>query len=111
MRLKVGLVSEPNYFVYMLQCENGSYYTGYTTDIARRYQEHLDGTLKCKYTRSFKPVKIAQSWTTANSKSDALKIERYIKKLSKTKKQELVLYPAKLTTIFQCTVHPGQEHV
>lgn len=97
-------MTETNYYVYMLECENGSYYTGYTTDIARRYQEHLDGTTKCKYTRSFKPKKIAQSWSTLNSKSEALKIERFIKKSSKHEKQELISYPDKLTSIFQCTV-------
>jgi len=103
-------MTKTNYYVYMLQCENGSYYTGYTTDIARRYQEHLDGTTKCKYTRSFKPVKIAQSWSTFDSKSEALKIERFIKKLSKNEKQKLVLCPDKLTTTFQCTAQETHTH-
>ena len=95
-------MTETNYYIYMLQCDNGSYYTGYTTDIARRYQEHLDGTTKCKYTRSFKPIKIAQSWSSFDSKSEALKIERYIKTLSKQAKHDLILCPDTLTTLFQC---------
>ena len=100
-----------NYCVYVLQCDNGSYYTGYTTDIDRRYQEHLNGTSKCKYTRSFKPVKIAQCWSTFENKSEALKIERYIKNLSKQKKHELILDPGQLTCIFQCTIlQVGLEH-
>ena len=97
-------MAEINYYVYVLQCNNGSYYTGYTTDIARRYQEHLDGTSKCKYTRSFKPVKIAQCWSTLDNKSEALKIERFIKKLSKHAKQDLIVCPEQLTTMFQCTL-------
>ncbi len=97
-------MTETNYYVYVLLCENNSYYTGYTTDVARRYQEHLAGTTKCKYTRSFKPVKIAQSWSTFDNKSEALKIERYIKKLPKHEKQELMLCPEKLTAIFQCAI-------
>ena len=91
-----------NYYVYVLQCNNGNYYTGYTTDIDRRYQEHLTGTAKCKYTRSFKPVKIAQCWSTYDNKSEALKIERFIKKLSKQEKQALIVSPEQLTTLFQC---------
>ena len=98
-------MTEKNYYVYVLQCENGSYYTGYTTDITRRYQEHLDGTTKCKYTRSFKPVKIAQSWSTFDNKSEALKIERFIKKLSKNAKHDLILDPDKLISMFQCALH------
>ena len=50
------------YYVYILLCKNGSYYTGYTTDIKRRYKEHLKGTAKSKYTRSFKVKNLAQCW-------------------------------------------------
>ena len=76
------------YFVYMLECVNGSYYTGYTTDIKRRYQEHLQGTAKCKYTRSFPPKRIAANWEV-ESISAALKLESHIKSL--TKKQKINL--------------------
>lgn len=98
-----------NYCVYVLQCDNGNYYTGYTTDLARRYQEHLAGTKKCKYTRSFKPLRIAQCWSTFDNKSEALKLERFIKKLSKNEKQKLLLYPHTLTTQFQCTPRDPHE--
>lgn len=85
--------------MYILLCNNGSYYTGYTTELSRRYQEHLQGTIKCKYTRSFKPIKIAQSWQT-DEKSVALQIEKFIKKLSKTQKQQLILFPNRLKIHF-----------
>ena len=91
-----------HYYVYILQCENGSYYTGYTTNLTRRYQEHQNGTTKCKYTRSFKPVKIAQSWSAFDNKTEALAIERFIKRLSKPAKSDLILNPDHLTTLFQC---------
>lgn len=84
-----------NYYVYILTCNNGAYYTGYTTDLNRRYQEHAIGTAKCKYTRSFKPLGIAQYWQLTN-KAEAMKIERFIKQLSKKEKEYLVCYPAKL---------------
>jgi putative endonuclease len=90
-------MSETCYFVYILLCDNGSYYTGYTTDLARRYQQHLNGTAKCKFTRSFKPLEIAQHWQLQGSKSAAMKVERLIKKLSKEKKKQLILFPETLS--------------
>lgn len=97
-------MSAIHYCVYILQCDNGSYYTGYTTDLTRRYQEHLNGTTKCKYTRSFKPIRVAQSWSTFENKSEALRIERFIKKMSKLKKNELLLHPEQLTSLFNCKI-------
>lgn len=89
----------PDYWVYILLCENNSYYTGYTNDLAKRYQSHLDGTGKCKYTRSFKPVAIAQSWKIEGDKSCAMKIERIIKKLSRTDKEKIIADPMALYTL------------
>lgn len=83
------------YWVYILLCENDSYYTGYTTDLTKRYCAHLNGKGRCKYTRSFKPLRIAQSWKV-NSKSLAMKIEQYIKKLSRKEKEEIIANPSLL---------------
>ncbi len=81
-----------SYWIYILLCKNGAYYTGYTTDLKRRFEEHLIGTDKSKYTRSFKPIKIAQSWQV-NDASIAKRLESYIKKLSKREKERLILSP------------------
>jgi putative endonuclease len=89
-------MAETNFWVYILHCENDTYYTGYTTDLERRYQEHVLGTNKCKFTRSFKPINIAQCWKIAGSKSTAMRIERFIKSKSKDEKREFILYPEKL---------------
>ncbi len=83
-----------------MHCKNGTYYTGYTTDLNRRYQEHLMGTNKCKYTRSFKPLGIAQAWRIVGDKSLAMKIEKFIKKLSREHKQSLILNPNWLEKTF-----------
>lgn len=96
-------MNKTNYWIYILLCSNGSYYTGYTTDLVRRYQEHCEGSAKCKYTRSFPPINIAQSWCV-DDKSEALKIECYIKKLTKQKKQQFILDPYQLEQFFQCEV-------
>ena len=91
-------MSNKNYWVYILLCSNQSYYTGYTDNLVKRYQSHLDGSGRCKYTRSFKPLKIAQSWLIQGDKLLALKLEREIKKRSRTAKEELILTPQLLSS-------------
>lgn len=78
------------YFIYILECSNNSFYTGYTTDIERRYQEHVQGSNKCKYTRSFPPKRLAAFWELDQPISDILKIEKKIKNLTKKQKIELI---------------------
>ena len=73
------------YWVYILKCSNGALYTGYTSNLQKRYQAHLDGK-GAKYTRSFKPIAIEQAWRVRGSKSRAMQVESYIKKLPKEQK-------------------------
>lgn len=84
------------YWVYILLCENNTYYTGYTHDLAKRYQSHINGTGKCKYTRSFKPIRIVQSWEISGNRADAMRIERYIKALSRVEKETIIACPSLL---------------
>ena len=86
------------FIVYILRCQNESLYTGYTTDLTRRYAAHIAG--KCKYTRSFKPIHIAVHWWVYGDKSDAMRVERYIKSLSRLEKERLLQTPNTLTTTF-----------
>ncbi|MFN7097543.1 MAG: GIY-YIG nuclease family protein [Gammaproteobacteria bacterium] len=90
-----------SYFVYILECVNNTYYTGYTTDMTRRYQEHVKGTGKCKYTRSFPPRSIAACWEFSLELSDILRIERLIKSLSKKEKLAMIAKPSLLMDIIQ----------
>lgn len=85
------------HWIYIIECDNGSYYTGYTVELEARYQAHLQG--KCKYTRSFKPVKLAQSWYLAVVRSEALKIEALIKAQTRQLKLELIQHPESLRTL------------
>jgi putative endonuclease len=85
-------MSEKIYWVYMLLCSNQTYYTGYTDNLEKRFQEHISGK-GSKYTRSFKPLSIAQSWEIRGDKSKALRLERHIKTLSRAQKEALVLNP------------------
>ena len=76
------------WFTYILQCHDGSYYTGSTNNIEKRFNDHLNGK-GGRYTRSHKPKKIIYK-ETLSSKSEALKREAAIKKLSKFEKKQLV---------------------
>jgi len=98
-----------DYWVYILLCENQSYYTGYTDNLAKRYQSHINRTGRCKYTRSFKPIAIAQSWCVIGDKHLAMHLEREIKKKSKLEKTELIRQPSLLSK--DPRVQPCKEKV
>lgn len=77
------------HFVYILRCSDNSLYTGYTVDISRRLQEHNTGKRGAKYTRSRRPCVLVYT-EEFSSKSDALRRECSIKKMSKLEKERLV---------------------
>jgi putative endonuclease len=82
-----------SYAIYIIECINGNYYTGYTTDLARRYTEHLTGSNKCKYTKANPPKQLAASWKLDATLSEIFRIEYAIKQLSKTDKSKLIKHP------------------
>lgn len=85
-----------SYTIYILECRNGSYYTGITTDLARRYQEHQLG-INCRYTRAFPPQEIAVAWELDHSdKSTAQKIEYFIKQQTRFTKSAFIKNPQEL---------------
>jgi putative endonuclease len=57
------------WFVYLLECENDKIYTGITTDVQRRFDEHLKGT-GAKFTRSNPPLQIL-AFKPVTSRSEA----------------------------------------
>ena len=75
--------------VYILQCRDGSLYTGWTCNLENRVAAHSSG-LGAKYTRSRLPVKLVY-WEACGSRSEAMKREYQIKQLSRKKKLELIL--------------------
>lgn len=76
------------YWVYILQCGDGTLYTGITTDIPRRLRQH-NGGKGAKYTRSRLPVTLRYQEGPMD-KSAALRRELEIKKLSRGEKMELI---------------------
>lgn len=75
------------FYVYILLCSDGSFYTGYTKDLEERTRQHQNGN-GAKYTRTHKPEKLAYC-ETHDTRSKAMKREREIKKLTHQQKQDL----------------------
>jgi putative endonuclease len=79
-----------NWFLYLIRCRNGRLYTGITTDVERRFEEHESGDKKgSKYLRGKAPLKLVMK-KRIGDRSMALRIEAKVKKLSKIKKELLV---------------------
>lgn len=77
-----------NHYVYVLECADGSLYTGYTTDLDRRVAEH-DAGEGAKYTRGRTPVTLRYH-ERHESKSAAMSREYEIKSLTRAQKERLV---------------------
>lgn len=77
------------HFIYILECADGSLYTGYATDVTKREWEHNNSDKGAKYTRYRRPCKVVYT-EEFESRSEAQKREAAIKKLSKQKKMELI---------------------
>lgn len=77
-------------FVYIVRCKDNSLYTGITKDLEKRIYEHNNSPLWAKYTRSRRPVNMAWS-QEVEDRSQASKLEREIKHMTKTQKENLIL--------------------
>jgi putative endonuclease len=74
-------------YCYILECTDGTYYTGWTTDPERRLAQHNKGTA-AHYTRTRRPVKLVYLEEQPDRRT-AMKRERAIKALPRKKKMEL----------------------
>ncbi|HZJ68534.1 MAG TPA: GIY-YIG nuclease family protein [Candidatus Eisenbacteria bacterium] len=75
-------------YVYILECKDGTFYTGWTKDIKRRLAEHNSG-LGAKYTRGRCPVELRYV-EEFETKEAAMSREFAIKKLSRAEKKQLI---------------------
>lgn len=87
------------YFVYMVQCTDGTYYTGITPDVCHRMQSHCAGK-GAKYTRSHPIASLCALWRT-EEKTSAARLEYAIKKrLCREEKRKLIDNPSLIETFF-----------
>ena len=92
-------------WVYILECQDGSYYTGWTWNVQKRFAAHCAGR-GAKYTRSHPPLRIAYV-KVFEDKSTALKQEAAIKNLTHAQKT-LLIAQTKLD-LFESD-HPGAQN-
>lgn len=77
-----------HWWVYMVECSDGTLYTGITTDVVRRAREH-NGPTAAKYTRARQPVRLVYT-EEVEDRGAALRREAALKKLSRVAKEQLV---------------------
>jgi putative endonuclease len=77
-----------SYYVYLLLCDDGSYYTGYTNNVALRFERHKKGH-GARYTRIRRPERVVYVEEFV-SRGDAIRREQQIKSFSHSEKHELI---------------------
>lgn len=76
------------HYTYILECADGTFYTGYAVDVTKRVQVHNEGK-GAKYTRSRIPVRLRYV-RTFDSKREAMRFEWQVKQWTREKKQQLM---------------------
>ncbi|MEM9101186.1 MAG: GIY-YIG nuclease family protein [Pseudomonadota bacterium] len=90
--IKVSKITTPSLWsVYVIFCSDNSLYTGITTNIERRFQEHLTSKKGAKYFRGRKPLRVVYA-QNFESRSLASKRESAIKRLSTQSKRQIILH-------------------
>ena len=78
-----------NWSIYIIEASDASLYTGITTDVERRFDEHSQGPRGARYFNGRNPIKIVYR-EDGHSRSSASRREAAIKKLSRSAKQQLI---------------------
>ena len=95
------------YYIYIVRCEDGSFYTGITTNPHRRMREHvLCLPQGAKYTKSHPVAALCALWS-AESKGLALRLEAAIKHLPAEKKRRLAAQPELLGALLSVCPDPS----
>ncbi len=89
----MAVTASVSFYVYILKCRDGSFYTGYTKDLDERTRQHQTGK-GAKYTKAHPPESVAYV-ELFDTRSKAMKREREIKKLSHQQKHNLVISQTK----------------
>ncbi len=82
-------VVNPNWWIYIIEASAASLYTGITTDVERRFEEHLNCQKGAKYFNGRTPVRVVYR-EDGHTRSSASRREMEIKKLSRHDKQNLI---------------------
>ena len=102
-----------SWYVYIVECADGTLYTGIATDPVRRMREHLSGAAPgARYTRSHPPIRLAGLWET-DSRSSASKAEWQLKQVARQEKERLLAEPEQLAQLvgIEADFEPIPAHV
>ena len=87
--MKRKIVRTGEFFVYIVECQDKTYYTGYTNDLEKRLKEHNEGKRGVRYTSYKRPVRLV--WKKEyKHKHYAMKAEYRIKQMNRKQKELLV---------------------
>jgi putative endonuclease len=75
-------------YTYIVQCSDGTFYTGWTNDLQKRLAAHNEGR-GAKYTKSRRPVKLVY-YETFETKQEAMSREYHLKQLTRAQKEALI---------------------
>lgn len=87
--VEINLPLNDMYYLYILKCADDSLYTGITTDLERRVEEHNSSKVGAKYTKCRRPVELVYS-KRLSTRSAASKEEARIKALNREEKLEII---------------------
>jgi putative endonuclease len=97
------------WFLYLIECSDGSVYTGIATDVQARFDKHCSGT-GARYTRSRKPVRLLASFELTD-RSSASRAEYRVKQLTPAQKWELASGARTLESLLPVieAIEPGAD--
>jgi len=96
------------WFLYLIECADGSLYTGIATDVDARYAKHVSGK-GARYTRARKPIALLASFELAD-RSSALRAEYRVKQLSPADKRALAAGTRTLASVLPDSGSAESEH-
>ncbi|WP_159838097.1 GIY-YIG nuclease family protein [Burkholderia sp. 8Y] len=88
------------WFLYLIECDDGSLYTGIATDVEARFTAHASGK-GARYTRARKPLRVMASFELAG-RSEASRAEYWVKRLTVQQKRALIAGERTLESVLPC---------
>jgi putative endonuclease len=86
-----------SWFLYLIECADGSVYTGIATDVEARFAKHANGT-GARYTRAKKPVALLAAFEVAD-RASASRAEYWVKRLAPAQKRALAAGERSLASV------------
>jgi putative endonuclease len=95
--------------IYMVMGKDKKIYTGITTDIARRFEEHQGaGTKGAKFLRGRRPLELLVVMPVGK-RGDALRVEQRVKRLPRSRKEDIILEPTILVSFIEDEKKRGEQ--